>query len=185
MRLTLQLTAVAFLSFLHSWPSREPFVQRSRKANSPVANPTTPPRARRVRFPSMPGGSVSARLPATSTWCAPLGLDAVDRATLVLGRDVTWEILPGVGLSIGAHNLLNTFPDKHSNQANIGSRGFHFSRRVTQFGTKWRVLLRTAQSEPDGEIVENRSKNAREAAIHALTRRENRNFLRQLYRTPL
>ena len=53
----------------------------------------------------------------------------------LIDLDVTWEAFPGVSLSIGANNLLNTFPDEHGNQANIGSRGFLYSRRVTQFGT--------------------------------------------------
>lgn len=37
-------------------------------------------------------------------------------------------------MSLGANNLLNTFPDKHTNDANISNGRFVYSRRVSQFG---------------------------------------------------
>ena len=49
--------------------------------------------------------------------------------------NVACKVFPGVNLSVGASNLLNTYPDEHEKEANIGSRGFVYSRRVTQFGT--------------------------------------------------
>ena len=52
----------------------------------------------------------------------------------IIDLDVGCDVLPGVRLSVGANNLLNTFPEEHEKQANIGSRGFVYSRRVTQFG---------------------------------------------------
>ena len=35
---------------------------------------------------------------------------------------------------IGANNILNTFPDKHTKDANISNGNFPYSRRVTQYG---------------------------------------------------
>ena len=53
----------------------------------------------------------------------------------LIDLDVACGVFPGVRLSAGANNLLNTFPEEHRKEANIGSRGFLYSRRVTQFGT--------------------------------------------------
>ena len=52
----------------------------------------------------------------------------------IIDLDVGRDLLPGVRLAVGANNLLNTFPEEHEKQANIGSRGFVYSRRVTRFG---------------------------------------------------
>ena len=52
---------------------------------------------------------------------------------ILIDLDIACEVVPGVRLSVG--NLLNTFPNEHRKEANIGSRGFLYSRRVTQFGT--------------------------------------------------
>ncbi|MGH7672861.1 MAG: TonB-dependent receptor [Gemmatimonadales bacterium] len=48
--------------------------------------------------------------------------------------DLSYEVLGGVRLAVGANNLFNTYPDKHKNTANISSGRFVYSRRVTQFG---------------------------------------------------
>ena len=61
--------------------------------------------------------------------------DETFSAKAVLDVDVACDVLPGVRLSVGANNVLNTFPDEHEKSANIGSRGFVYSRRVTQLGT--------------------------------------------------
>ena len=61
--------------------------------------------------------------------------DETFSAKTLLDVDVSYQMLPGLRLSVGANNLLNTFPDEHEKDANIGSRGFVYSRRVTQFGT--------------------------------------------------
>ncbi len=60
--------------------------------------------------------------------------DEIFSAKTLVDMDLSCDLLPGVRLSVGANNLLNTFPDPHRKSANIGSRGFVYSRRVTQFG---------------------------------------------------
>ncbi|MGH7577615.1 MAG: hypothetical protein ACREM1_21145 [Longimicrobiales bacterium] len=35
---------------------------------------------------------------------------------------------------MGGNDVLNTFPDKHQQEANYSNGQFPFSRRVTQFG---------------------------------------------------
>ena len=57
------------------------------------------------------------------------------KSQTLLDVDVSYQMLPGLRLSVGANNLLNTFPYEHQKDPNIGSRGFVYSRRVTQFGT--------------------------------------------------
>ena len=37
-------------------------------------------------------------------------------------------------LSVGANNLLNTFPDRNTKDANVSNGRFVYSRRVSQFG---------------------------------------------------
>ena len=56
-------------------------------------------------------------------------------AKTLLDLDLSYPVWPGVRLSVGANNLLNTFPDEHEKETNITSRGFVYSRRVMQFGT--------------------------------------------------
>ncbi len=48
--------------------------------------------------------------------------------------DVSYEILDGVRLTVGANNIFNTFPDQHEDTDNLSSGRFPYSRRVTQFG---------------------------------------------------
>ena len=84
----------------------------------------------------------SLSLLTRATWYGPVeykpantDLDESFDGRTLIDLDVGYDLLPGVRLSVGANNLLNTFPEEHENQANIGSRGFVYSRRVTQFGT--------------------------------------------------
>ncbi len=60
--------------------------------------------------------------------------DETFSAKTLLDVDLSYEILKGVGLSIGANNILNTFPDEHQKDANRSGERFIYSRRVTQFG---------------------------------------------------
>ena len=55
-------------------------------------------------------------------------------AKVLLDVDLGYEISDGVMFQIGANNILNTFPDKHTKDANISSGNFPYSRRVTQYG---------------------------------------------------
>ena len=76
-----------------------------------------------------------------ATWYGPVESKPTNTAhdetfdgRTIIDLDVGYDLLPGMRLSVGANNLLNTFPEEHEKQANIGSRGFVYSRRVTQFG---------------------------------------------------
>lgn len=45
-----------------------------------------------------------------------------------------YQLTKNVNFSVGANNLLNVFPDKHTHSANYDYGRFEYSRRVTQFG---------------------------------------------------
>ncbi len=55
-------------------------------------------------------------------------------AKVLIDLDISYKLAPGVRWSIGANNLFNTFPDKHTKASNISGNRFIYSRRVTQFG---------------------------------------------------
>ena len=59
--------------------------------------------------------------------------DQTFSAQTLFDLDFSYEVMPGAKISVGANNILNTFPDKH-NDANISDNRFIYSRRVTQFG---------------------------------------------------
>ena len=98
----------------------------------PHAKGTVSARYRQARFSAL----------GRATYYGPVHYKPVDAdhdetfgAKTVLDGEVTYTLGPGLRLSVGAQNLLNTFPDQHEKAANIGARGFVYSRRVTQFGT--------------------------------------------------
>jgi iron complex outermembrane receptor protein len=49
--------------------------------------------------------------------------------------DLAYELTESTRLSIGANNLLNTYPDQHTTASNRSDERFVFSRRVTQYGS--------------------------------------------------
>ena len=49
--------------------------------------------------------------------------------------DLAYELTEITRLSIGANNLLNTYPDQHTTASNRSDERFVFSRRVTQYGS--------------------------------------------------
>ena len=55
-------------------------------------------------------------------------------AKVLIDLDLSYEVMEGVRLSVGANNLLNTYPDPHMKASNFSNGRFVFSRRVTQFG---------------------------------------------------
>jgi iron complex outermembrane receptor protein len=55
-------------------------------------------------------------------------------AKVLFDVDVTYQITKNVMFGIGADNILNTFPDQQTKEANISSGRFIYSRNVTQFG---------------------------------------------------
>lgn len=60
--------------------------------------------------------------------------DETFSAQVLLDLDFGYEIIPGLKLSVGGNNILNTFPDEHQKDANRSNERFIYSRRVTQFG---------------------------------------------------
>ncbi len=49
--------------------------------------------------------------------------------------DVNYDLTEAIRWTIGANNLLNTYPDQHTVAGNRSDERFVFSRRVTQFGS--------------------------------------------------
>ena len=62
--------------------------------------------------------------------------------------DLTYAVASGIRLSVGAQNLLNTFPDKHRKNTNRSDGRFVYSRRVTQFGTNGGFYYARLRLEP-------------------------------------
>ncbi|NOX38024.1 MAG: TonB-dependent receptor [Calditrichaeota bacterium] len=60
--------------------------------------------------------------------------DEVFSAKVLFDVDFAYEVMEGLRVSIGANNVLNTFPDPHTKASNYNNGRFVFSRRVTQYG---------------------------------------------------
>jgi iron complex outermembrane receptor protein len=60
--------------------------------------------------------------------------DETFSAKVLLDLDFGYEIIPGLKLSVGGNNILNTFPDEHQKDVNRSNERFIYSRRVTQYG---------------------------------------------------
>jgi iron complex outermembrane receptor protein len=60
--------------------------------------------------------------------------DEVFSAKVLYDVDFGYQFTKNLHLSIGADNLLNTFPDKQTKAANISANRFIYSRAVSQFG---------------------------------------------------
>jgi iron complex outermembrane recepter protein len=60
--------------------------------------------------------------------------DEAFRAKTLFDLDVGYQPGKNLRLSVGAENLLNTFPDRQSKEANISLGRFVYSRNVSQFG---------------------------------------------------
>ncbi|RMH76301.1 MAG: TonB-dependent receptor, partial [Calditrichaeota bacterium] len=60
--------------------------------------------------------------------------DEVFDAKVLVDLDLSYELVDGLRVSVGANNLFNTFPDPHTKASNYSNGRFVFSRRVTQFG---------------------------------------------------
>lgn len=55
-------------------------------------------------------------------------------AKVIFDLDVGYQLTKSLRLTVGADNLLNTFPDKQKKDANISFGRFVYSRNVSQFG---------------------------------------------------
>ena len=55
-------------------------------------------------------------------------------AKVLFDADLGFQFSKNLQLTVGADNLLNTFPDKNTKAANISSGRFIYNRNVSQFG---------------------------------------------------
>ena len=60
--------------------------------------------------------------------------DELFTAKTLFDFDLGYQFTKNFQLVVGADNVLNTFPDKQQNPANISLGRFQYSRNVTQFG---------------------------------------------------
>jgi iron complex outermembrane receptor protein len=60
--------------------------------------------------------------------------DEVFGAKVLFDADLGYQFTKNLQLTVGADNLLNTFPDKNTKAANISSGRFIYNRNVSQFG---------------------------------------------------
>jgi iron complex outermembrane receptor protein len=60
--------------------------------------------------------------------------DQVFAGKFILDLSVDLHFNEHITLTLGANNILNTYPDKHTHSANVSSGRFIYSRRVQQFG---------------------------------------------------
>lgn len=68
-------------------------------------------------------------------------LDQTFSPKLVTDLTLNYQIGKGLGLSIGANNLLDVYQDKHTHANNVSAGRFVYSRRVQQMGFNGRYLF--------------------------------------------
>jgi iron complex outermembrane receptor protein len=68
-------------------------------------------------------------------------LDQTFAAQTVFDLSLTYRFLNGVGLTIGANNLLDTYQDIHTHSSNMSLGRFVYSRRVQQMGFNGRYVF--------------------------------------------
>jgi iron complex outermembrane recepter protein len=68
-------------------------------------------------------------------------LDQTFAAKAVFDLSLSYKILKGVGFTLGANNLFDTYQDIHTHSGNMSSGRFVYSRRVQQFGFNGRYVF--------------------------------------------
>jgi iron complex outermembrane recepter protein len=68
-------------------------------------------------------------------------LDQTFAAKTVFDLSLTYKILKGVGFTLGANNLFDTYQDIHTHSGNMSAGRFVYSRRVQQFGFNGRYVF--------------------------------------------
>ncbi len=61
-------------------------------------------------------------------------LDQVFSAKMVTDLSLSYQIIPRVGITVGANNLFDVYQDMHTHSGNMSSGRFVYSRRVQQMG---------------------------------------------------
>jgi iron complex outermembrane recepter protein len=54
---------------------------------------------------------------------------------------LSYDIVKGIGVTVGANNVLDVYQDKHTHSGNVSSGRFVYSRRVQQMGFNGRYLF--------------------------------------------
>ncbi|GGM76329.1 TonB-dependent receptor [Dyadobacter beijingensis] len=68
-------------------------------------------------------------------------LDQTFGAKVVTDLALSYDVVKGIGLTIGANNVLDVYQDKHLHSGNVSLGRFVYSRRVQQMGFNGRYLF--------------------------------------------
>lgn len=68
-------------------------------------------------------------------------LDQTFGAKTIIDASVSYQIFKGIGLTLGANNIFDTYQDRHTHSGNMSSGRFVYSRRVQQFGFNGRYVF--------------------------------------------
>ncbi len=68
-------------------------------------------------------------------------LDQTFGAKMVTDLALSYDVVKGIGVTIGANNVLDVYQDKHTHSGNVSSGRFVYSRRVQQMGFNGRYLF--------------------------------------------
>jgi iron complex outermembrane recepter protein len=68
-------------------------------------------------------------------------LDQVFSPKIVTDITLNYQLMKGLGLSLGANNVFDTYQDLHTHSSNVGLGRFVYSRRVQQFGFNGRYVF--------------------------------------------
>ncbi|WP_426292826.1 TonB-dependent receptor [Dyadobacter endophyticus] len=68
-------------------------------------------------------------------------LDQTFGAKIVTDLALSYDLVKGVGVTIGSNNVLDVYQDKHTHSGNVSSGRFVYSRRVQQMGFNGRYLF--------------------------------------------
>jgi len=60
--------------------------------------------------------------------------DQIFSAKWLTNINIKYSIFNNLNLTLGARNIFNVFPDKHTHSANVNNGIFIYSRKVSQFG---------------------------------------------------
>lgn len=68
-------------------------------------------------------------------------LDQTFDPKTVVDASLSYQLLQGIGLTIGANNVFDTYQDQHTHSSNFSSGRFIYSRRVQQMGFSGRYVF--------------------------------------------
>ncbi|MCF0071944.1 TonB-dependent receptor [Dyadobacter sp. CY261] len=68
-------------------------------------------------------------------------LDQTFGAKIVTDLALSYDLVKGIGVTIGANNVFDVYQDKHTHSGNVSSGRFVYSRRVQQMGFNGRYLF--------------------------------------------